>query len=246
MKRIWLEFTDSDILGRAAASHVGRVARRTLDQAPVFNMALSGGKSPLGMFHHLADPGIFPARLWNKTHVFFADERLVPPDHPDSNFGSVSRHLLDHVPIPAQNIHRMPGELPPDEAATAHSADLDRSLGHGGAPVFDLIVLGMGPDGHTASLFPEAPPFDPRYPLVAPTPAPPLPPRVPRLTLTQAMLNRAGQIVFVVLGEDKHPALRSIRAGNTDLPAARVDSDRQSWYIYPPLGATLHANAHHD
>ncbi len=246
MKRVWLEFTDPGLLGRAAASHVGRLARSVLEDAPIFRLALSGGASPLGMFRHLTAPDIFPARFWKRTHIFFVDERLVPPDHPDSNFGSVARHLLDCAPIPAQNIHRMLGELPPNEAARAYAADLARSFGQSNAPIFDLIVLGMGADGHTASLFPDAPSPDPRHPVVTPVPTPRLSPHVPRLTLTPAVLNAARQILFVIQGTDKHPALRAIRAGNPSLPAAQVDARRQSWYICPPLQAGHHPIIHHD
>lgn len=237
MTRLWLEFTDPDLLGRASAAHVGRIARRILDQAPVFRLALSGGSSPLGMFRHLTEPAIFPSELWSRTQVFFADERLVPPNHADSNFASASHHLLDRVPIPSRNIHRMPGELPPEDAALTYTRDLARSFGQNGVPVFDLIVLGMGADGHTASLFPGAELPGGRHLVVAPVSAPSMPPRLPRLTLTPAVLDAARRILFVILGADKHAALRAIRDMASDVPAAKVDARSQSWYICPPLGA---------
>ncbi len=245
MTRVWLEFTDADSMGRAAASHVGRIARHVLERAPLFRLALSGGTSPLGMFRHLTASAIFPPRLWERTHIFFADERLVPPYHADSNFGAVARHLLEHVPIPPMNVHRMPGELPSDEARKAYAADLARSFDTDGIPVFDLIILGMGADGHTASLFPGSPARAPRHFLVTSVPAPDQHPRVARLTLTQPVLGAAARVFFLIQGADKHPALRTIRAGTIDLPAALVDARRQSWYTCPPL--PFHGpNAHPD
>ncbi len=235
MTRVWLEFTDADSMGRAAASHVGRIARHVLERAPLFRLALSGGTSPLGMFRHLTASAIFPPRLWERTHVFFTDERLTPLDHADSNFGAVTRHLLGRVPIPPTNIHRMPGELPPEEAVRAYATDLAQSFATDDVPVFDLVILGMGADGHTASLFPGVQHHAPLHPLVTSTPAPDLHPRIARLTLTQSVLNAAAQILFLILGAGKHPALRAIRAGTTDLPAALVDARRQSWYTCPPL-----------
>lgn len=245
MTRVWLEFTDADSMGRAAASHVGRIARCVLERAPMFRLALSGGASPLGMFRHLTNPIIFPPRLWKRTHVFFVDERLVPPDHDDSNFGAARAHLLDHAPIPPANIHRMPGELPPEEAVRIYAADLAQSFDTDGVPVFDLIILGMGADGHTASLFPGAPARAPRHSLVTLVSAPDRHPRVARLTLTPAVLDAATQVLFLILGADKHPALRTVRTGTTNLPAALVDARRQSWYTCPPL-PPHETNAHPD
>lgn len=233
--RTWLQFAGEASFGRAAASHVGRLARRALADGPVFRLALSGGRSPQPLFDGLADPGLFPAGLWARTHIFFADERMVPPDHPDSNFGAVAAHLLGRVPIPAANVHPMRGDLPAGRAADDYE---ERMLAHfgcppGQAPAFDLVVLGMGADGHTASLFPGAEP-DPRR-LAAPVPPPDASPRVARLTLTPRVLNAAREVLFLVLGADKHPALRRILAGDGSLPAARIDARPQSWYLCPAL-----------
>ena len=235
MNRVWLQFSDDESFGRATASHVGRTARNVLGQAPVFRLALSGGKSPLPFFRALTDPGLFPAKFWARTEIFFADERMVPPDHPDSNFGSVLKHLLRHVPVPAGNIHRMRGELSPEEAAREYADTIRRSVGnlHGDTPALDLVILGMGADGHTASLFPGyAPPAE--HPLVAPVPPPTANPTIARLTLTQRTLGAAREVLVLVLGEDKHPALRAIATGS-DLPAGRIDVRPQHWYLCPPF-----------
>lgn len=233
--RTWLHFADEASFGRAAASHVGRLARRALGGGPVFRLALSGGRSPLPLFDGLADPGLFPAGLWARTHIFFADERMVPPDHPDSNYGAVAARLLRRVPVPEANVHPMRGDLPAERAADDYEKLMLAHFGcpPGQAPAFDLVVLGMGADGHTASLFPGAEP-DPRR-LAASVPPPDASPRVARLTLTPRALNAAREILFLVLGADKHPALRRILAGDGSLPAARIDARPQSWYLCPAL-----------
>ena len=236
MSEAWLEFTDPESYGRALASHAGRLARQVLDREPVFRLALSGGSSPLPFFRHLCDPGLFPPALWSRIHVFFADERMVPEDHPDSNFAAAQQHLLSRVPLPQENIHRMGGELSPQTAAREYAwtlADHFR-IEPGQTPEFDLVMLGMGADGHTASLFPASA-LPPEQALVCPVPPPEALPSVARLTLTQQVLSAAREVVFHILGADKHTALRQILAGDRTLPAARIHARRQSWYVCPAL-----------
>ncbi|NLW81482.1 MAG: 6-phosphogluconolactonase [Desulfovibrionales bacterium] len=233
--RACLQFVDELTFGRAAASHIGRCARKTLAWRPAFRMALSGGKSPLPAFHALTDPVIFPPPFWARTHIFLADERLGDPGHAHSNFRSIKEHLLDLVPIPAANMHPVPMRPDPESAAREYSDILLQSFG--GTPVFDLVVLGMGADGHTASLFPHGPLLAHTPCTVAPVPAPDLEPRLPRLTLTPLVLNAAREVLFLVLGQDKHAAVRAILDGNRELPAARVDARPQTWYVSPPLSA---------
>lgn len=235
MKGTCLQFEDEEDFGRAAASRVGEAARQVLRTRPTFLLALSGGKSPLPFFAALRDPDVFPTGFWARTHIFFADERMVPLDHPDSNFGSAARHLLNHVPVSGANVHPVPVHLPLETAATRYAQTLTENCGglSGQIPILDLVVLGMGADGHTASLFPGAEP-DPRR-LAAPVPPPDASPRVARLTLTPRVLNAAREVLFLVLGADKHPALRRILAGDGSLPAARIDARPQSWYLCPAL-----------
>lgn len=240
MTPAWLQFDDPDLLGRACASHLGRAARQAVAARRMFTLALSGGRSPLPLFRALGDPGLFPPRLWAATHLFFADERQVPPDHPDSNHRLVREHLLELIPLPIGNVHRLPGELPPEQAARIGEKELRTHcpLSRAGLPVLDLIVLGMGADGHTASLFPGSTPPD-GYAAVAPVPPPTTAvPAVARLTLTPATLDAAREIVFLVQGADKHPLLDAIRAGDTSRPAGRVATRPQSWYVTPPLSFT--------
>jgi len=230
--RTWLQFTDEESCGRAAASHIGRLARRVLAERRTFRLALSGGRSPLPLFRHLADPGLFP--FWEATHVFLVDERMVPRDHPDSNFGSIRTHLLDLVPIPADNVHPMNTELPAGRAARDYETLLGRQFGCAPPrfPALDLAVLGMGGDGHTASIFPAGE-LPQGYDWVAPVPPPAAKPAVARLTLTPAVLNAAREVLFMVLGADKHPVLQKIRSGRRDWPASRIDVRPQSWYLFP-------------
>lgn len=236
MSGAWLEFPDQESYGRALASHAGRLARQTLAREQFFRLALSGGSSPLPFFRHLADPGLFSGALWARTHVFFVDERMVPAVHPDSNFGSAQRHLLSRVPLPQAHVHRMRGELTPEAAAADYARDLREHFRPGPeeTPAFDLIALGMGTDGHTASVFPAST-LPPGHSLAAPVPPPQASPRVARLTLTEQVLNAAREVIFHVLGADKHPALRLIRAGDRTRPAGRIHARRQSWYVCPAL-----------
>ena len=236
MTGAWLEFPDPESYGRALASHAGRLARRALACGQLFRLALSGGSSPLPFFRHLADPSLFPAALWSRTHVFFVDERMVPADHAHSNFGSAQHNLLSRVPLPQENIHRMRGELTPEAAASDYAQTLLEHFRPGpeAPPAFDLVALGMGADGHTASLFPASA-LPPRHMLTAAVPPPQAIPQVARLTLTPRVLNAAREVIFHILGADKHPALRMIRAGDLSLPAAGIHAQRQSWYVCPAL-----------
>lgn len=236
MNRVWLEFDDPELLGRACAAHLGRVARTVLERQAVFTLALSGGRSPLPLFRSLSNPGLFPTVCWQRTHLFFADERMVPPDHAHSNFASVKAGLLDHISLPPGNVHRMAGEQSPETAAREYEEILRAVCfpGKNGLPRLDLIVLGMGGDGHTASIFPGMP-LPSGFSVATPVPPPDASPAVARLTLTPAMLDAAGEIVFLVQGRDKHPHMHRLRTHTPDIPAARVTARPQSWYICPPF-----------
>lgn len=193
------------VAGDLAAAAVGvftAVAPRTV--------ALAGGSTPRAFYEALAEVG----HEWEGTEVFFGDERCVPPDHPESNFRMAHEALLSKVPVRA---HRMPGE-------TCDPAAYERALAEvlgPGIPSLDLVVLGLGEDGHTASLFPGDPALEERERLVARVKRP----DHPRLTLTLPVLSAAGLALFLVAGEGKRAALRGLLAGE-DLPAARVAARR--------------------
>lgn len=173
-------------------------------------VALAGGRTPLALYERLA---ALPYD-WASLEVFFGDERCVPPDHPDSNFRMASETLLSRVPA---RVHRMRGETCD---AAGYEEELRAVFGQG-PPTFDLVFLGMGADGHTASLFPGHPALEETGRLVVKVERP----DNPRLTLTLPVLSSSALAVFLVSGEDKRGALRRLLDGE-DLPAARVAARR--------------------
>lgn len=216
-------FPEPAALARAAAEEVARRAEAAVAARGAFTLALAGGSTPRALYRLLADPGApFRARIdWPAVHAFFGDERAVPPDSPDSNARMAREALLDHVPV--GSVHRIPGELGADEAAVRCEADLRAHFG-GATPRFDLVLLGLGSDGHTASLFPGSPALAvrDRWAVVGP---PGLPPMVPRVTLTFPVLDAARAAIFLVAGADKAAPLRRLvrpPAGEEPIPAARV------------------------
>jgi 6-phosphogluconolactonase len=178
------------------------------------SIALSGGETAEACYLRLRDAAVD----WPAVEVFFGDERFVPVDHPDSNEGLSRRTLLDFVPVRA--IHSMYQPVPIDDAARAYDA-LVRA-----APPIDLVHLGLGPDGHTASLFPGSPALDETERLVVAT-GDDLHP-LPRLTFTFPAIARARLAVVTVSGEEKRAAIERIRAGD-DLPGARIRAERVVW-----------------
>ncbi len=149
---------DADDLAFRAAELFKTAARAHVDQRGRFVAALSGGSTPRGMHRLLASPPMLREVPWEHTHLFWVDERCVPASDPESNLGTAWRDLLRFLPLPRENIHFVRGDFPPEEAAAEYQLELTRffQLKEGEFPIFDLIFLGMGKDGHTASLFPEA------------------------------------------------------------------------------------------
>jgi 6-phosphogluconolactonase len=182
-------------------------------------VALSGGSTPRGLHTLLADPAApFRARVpWTRLHIFWGDERPVPPDHPDSNYRMARETLLEHVPIPARHVHRVAGEDPEHTRAAERYARELREVfaAHGrledGVPRFDLVVLGMGADGHTASLFPGTEAVHETARLVVATWVTKLGSH--RISLTPPVLNRAAAILFLVTGGDKAETLAAVLQG---------------------------------
>jgi 6-phosphogluconolactonase len=176
-------------------------------------LALTGGSTPEPVYERLAQIS-YP---WEEVQVFMGDERCVPPDHPDSNYGMAKRALLDHVHA---RVH--PPPFPCD--ADTYERELHDVFGEG-IPRFDLIHLGMGPDGHTASLFPGKPALEVEDRLVTYVPEPGMPPPHPRLTVTFPVLRAAKVVTFLVSGEDKRERVRQLLTGG-DIPAAKVTAER--------------------
>lgn len=221
-------FADPAAVARAAAEHLVSVKPKSV--------VLSGGSTPRVLYELLADPAE-PFReqiAWDETHFFFGDERHVPPDHPESNYRMVDEAMFSRVPVPAANIHRIPAENPvADAAANAYESDLRRFFGEA-IPVFDVILLGLGEDGHTASLFPHSPALNETERLVVAPYVEKL--NSYRITLTLPVLNNGKSVIFLVTGASKARALREVIFSNkqTNLyPAQAISptSGAVSWLV---------------
>ena len=174
-----------------------------------FTVALAGGSTPRQLYSLLAEKKLD----WEGVHFFWGDERCVPPDAADSNFRMADESLFSHASILAENIHRIHGELPAEKAAMDYKDELHRYFGYQ-TPRFDLILLGLGDDGHTASLFPGSPLVQEQARWVAAVEHPlPPPPTVDRVTLTPLVLNAAAYILFLVSGEEKAGRLAQVLQG---------------------------------
>lgn len=201
-----------------------------------FSVALSGGSTPRRLYQLLAGAPYRDALPWDRVHWFWGDDRFVPWDSPDSNYGMARAAMLAHVPVPPQNIHGIVTTGSLAEAARTYEGVLKAYYGgealDPARPLFDIVLLGMGPDGHTASLFPGKPALDERRRWVAEVPEPGLAPRVPRVTLTFPALESSRSTVFVAAGADKHAMLSRVWAGEWDLPSARVRPQNElAWFI---------------
>ena len=223
---------DPEEVARAAASVFAQEVSRALAARGRFSVALAGGSTPR-LLYGLLSGALLP---WDRTEVFWGDERHVPPDHPQSNYRMAGEALLSKVPIPAANIHRIPGELADPEAAAREYEETLRqvfALDPGRLPRFDLILLGMGADGHTASLFPGSPALAELKRLVTTAWIPAL--GSSRITLTLPVLNQARAVVFLVCGEEKADALREVLEGERKptLPAEAVQpvEGRLLWLV---------------
>jgi 6-phosphogluconolactonase len=210
-----------------AAKVVADVARESVGHKGQFALALAGGTTPQPLYKLLAVPNQADAVPWQETHVFFGDERDVPADHADSNFRMVQDSLLDHVPVRLENVHPMHGDAADLDLAARRYAERIAELvpaGSSGRPAFDLILLGMGGDGHTASLFPDTPALDEHDRLVVSQFIPVLGRR--RLTFTFPLINAARNVLFLVTGMDKAEAVSQVLSDEPDvasqLPAGRV------------------------
>jgi 6-phosphogluconolactonase len=236
---------DAAALVRMAAEEVVSRATAAIAARGRFRIALSGGSTPRGLYALLADPAApFRGRVpWGATHVFFGDERHVPPDHPESNYGMAREALLDRVPIPEENVYRMRGEHADAEVgALEYEAQLAETfaLREGERPRFDLVLMGMGPDGHTASLFPGSAALDETARLVVAPFVPKL--GAHRLTLTLPVFDAAQVVLFLVAGGEKAEKVAAILAGRgAPLPAARVQPERGEllWLIDAAAGALV-------
>ena len=214
-------FDDRRELVDAAAELATAAVRRAVTDRGRCAIALAGGSTPRDLYIRLA---AVPRQQipWEKVHLFWGDERCVAPDHADSNFRMVRETLLDHIALPENHVHRMRGELPPQTAA-AHYHDELRGFFGELPPRFDLVLLGMGDDGHTASLFPGTTALQERQTLAAAVHVPAL--QAWRITLTLPVLNAAREVVFLVAGTGKAAMIARIAglaSPDSALPASLV------------------------
>ena len=209
---------DPAALARRAAQYLVEMVSEASEFNGLARIAISGGSTPKAVFQLLADASQpFRGRMpWDRIELFWVDERTVPPDHPDSNYRMTREAMLDHVPLHPDQIHRMEGELNPEEAAARYESGLRNSFRLEGAesPRFDLVALGMGDDGHTASLFPGTAAIHEMSRLVTAN-------QVPqkdtwRLTLTWPVINHASSVFFLIAGAEKADIVREVFMGSRD------------------------------
>ncbi len=218
---------DAAAVAQTAADRFVALARSACAARGRFTVALSGGSTPKAMLARLVDQPI----EWTRVHVFWGDERCVPPDHADSNYRMACDALLNHVPIPPANVHRLAGELDPALAARQYEAELRSVFGTVDWPRFDLIWLGLGTDAHTASLFPGTGAIHEQRRWVIGHFVEKL--QAQRLTLTPPVINQAEQVIFLVTGADKAAALQSVWSHTP------IDPDRLPAQIIRPVAGTL-------
>ena len=217
-------FKDIEQLSREAARIFAEQASRSIRERGQFLTALNGGSTPTGLFQLLASE--YRDKVdWSKTHVFWGDERLVPADHPESSYGQAWNLFLKHIPVPVNNIHPIYGELEPSKAADDYVSTLQNfATDRLEFPQFDLVYLGMGEDGHTASMFPGSP-LDVTIPVI-PVTAQYQDRPAQRVTLTSLVFNLARVIAFMVTGEKKASTLAEVLSGRYKpelLPAQRIE-----------------------
>ena len=224
---------------REAARRFAAAAQACLDRQRQCAVALAGGSTPRRFYELLASNEFRHRISWPKMHFFWGDERRGARDHPESNYRMAREALLAHLPVPAENIHPMPVELVAEEAARRYEADLRFVLGSGrGVSRLDLLWLGLGADGHIASLFPASPALNETERLVAAV-APRAGPA--RLTLTLPMLNHTRLVFFLVRGAEKAMALRAALEEAGPLPVQRLQpaGGELTWFVDPAAASQL-------
>ena len=205
-------YPNGDTLSHEAAQYIVRLANQAIVTHGRFTFALSGGNTPKELYGLLATEPYRSQIDWNAVEIFWSDERCVPPDNPESNYAMAEQVLLSKVSIPADHVHRMPADQSDREAASEeYTQEMQLVFGTHGIPSFDLIQLGMGPEGHTASLFPHQPSLYVTDRLVMPVSVPKPPPD--RLTFTPPILNAAKNVLFLVTGTEKAHAVYEVIEG---------------------------------
>lgn len=221
-------------LAAALASEIGR----RLSDIRVFHLALSGGSSAKLLCEALRDPALLARSAWDKLHLWLVDERCVSAEDPNLNHNLLREVLFSRVPLPPDQVHPMPVDDASGDAR--YEAELRATIpstSHTGVPILDAVVLGMGPDGHTASLFPRTPALDETRRLVVFNDGDAVAPPRPRMTMTFPLLVQARRVALLVTGESKKSALDNVLAHPDDVHALpvcglrRIDRSRLAWYL---------------
>lgn len=219
---------------QALARHVAEwMTAAALAASGPFRVSLSGGSTPEALYALLATDGFRDRFPWSRVSWYWGDERFVPHDHPESNCGMVRRAMLSRVPAPSRNVHPVPVDGTPDEAAHRYERTLQAAYGAAildpARPLFDVTLLGLGADGHTASLLPGEPVLEERRRWVAAVPHGR--PEV-RITMTYPVIESSRRVAFLVAGARKAAIFRVIRAGGSDVPAARLKPQGELiWFV---------------
>ena len=226
-------FPSAQTLFAATAAEFFRAIEQTLHSAQPCYVALTGGETARSFYAvisaRLAAEPPLQQLAWERVHFFFGDERAVPPDHPDSNYKMAAESLLSNPALASATVHRIRAELPPQQAAQQYEQEMRAAFGDH-LPRFHLLLLGMGNDGHTASLFPGTAALDASDRWVTENWVPKL--DAFRITLTYPVLNNAAEVLFAASGETKRAALSAIFLRQAQLPAARLQpAGRLLWYV---------------
>jgi 6-phosphogluconolactonase len=222
---------DINAIAREAVELIIALAQRKIESNDAFSIVLSGGSTPKALYELLAGEHDRDRIEWTKVKVFFGDERCVPPDHPDSNYRTAWVALLSEVPIPGDNIYRMRGEIDPEQAAIEYGQILKETFGDGGP---DLVLLGMGEDGHTASLFPNTNALKEKTHRCVSNHVQKL--NAWRITMTAPFINRADHVLVMVAGGGKALRVQEVLEGPPDperLPVQLISpaSGNQTWLL---------------
>ena len=229
----------------AAARHIIQQADRAIRERGTFNLALAGGSTPKSLYALLAAPPFRTQLDWTKIHFFWGDERHVPPDHRDSNYRMTHEALFRHLSIAPDHIHRVPGELPDARTVADRYEDMLRrhfAISAPDVPRFDCMLLGMGPDGHTASLFPGTQAVRETHRLVAAPWVDTL--RAHRITCTPVLINHARQVTFLIQGPHKARMLRTVLEGpfQPDVCPSQIirpEAGALTWFVHQDAAGDL-------
>ena len=227
-------FADAGEVARAAALRIIALAHERARERGRFSVALAGGSTPKRIYELLAGEEFSSQLDWSKVHVFFGDERCVPPDHADSNYRMANEALLSQVALPDENVHRMRGEGDAVANARLYEDELRGFFGDEKWPQFDLVMLGMGDDGHTASLFPETSALDVQNAWVTANWVEKF--DTFRVTLTATAINHARQVMFIITGASKADRLQEVLYGERDehrLPSQLIQPQEGAlaWFL---------------